>query len=209
VVTLVLSDGSGTVLGELPPLAAADSPYWPEVDEVVASVRQRWGLEVVVLRLLTTEEPYAGGAVSYLAQLVAGSPPPAVLAPVSREREAACASDPAYRLWWARPGGLDDLTAWVDLALLPHGRRRTGPLRQRRTWNLSVVVTAAMRRRPRLSPCSAAASSSKPCHAAPIVRTVSASRSPTAVGTRLPGWRGSIPVSCRRCSPTTRLDGPC
>ena len=140
--TLVLCDADGALLGELPPLAATGSPYWPEVDELVALARERWGLEVVVLRLLTAEEPYAGGAVSYLAQLIAGSPPAALLAPVSPESAAAAASDPAYRLWWAQPGGLDDLTSWVDLALLPHGRRRRGPLRQRKTWNLSLVFTA-------------------------------------------------------------------
>lgn len=142
VVTLVLCDSAGALLGELPPLATTDSPYWPEVDGVVTEVRARWALEVVVLRLLTTEEPYAGGAVSYLAQLVSGSPAPALLVPVSPVCGAAVEADPAHRLWWARPGGLDDLEAWVDLALVRHGRRRTGPLRQRKTWNLSLVVTA-------------------------------------------------------------------
>ncbi|MEO7060714.1 MAG: hypothetical protein ABI083_13425, partial [Lapillicoccus sp.] len=73
--TLVLCDGNGKVLGQLPPIAALESPFWPQVDELVASARERWGLEVMVLRLLTTEAPYAGGAVSYLAQLVSGSPP--------------------------------------------------------------------------------------------------------------------------------------
>ncbi len=140
--TLVLCDTDGAVIGELPPLAAPASPYWPEVDELVAAARERWGLEVVVLRLLMTEAPYAGGEVSYLAQLVAGSPPAALLTRVSSATTAAVDGDPAHRLWWAEPGGLDDLAAWVDLALLPHGRQRTGQLRQRKTWNLSLVVTA-------------------------------------------------------------------
>ncbi|MEO7062061.1 MAG: phosphotransferase [Lapillicoccus sp.] len=140
--TLVLCDGHGKVLGQLPPITALASPFWPEVDELVTSARARWGLEVVVLRLLTTEAPYAGGAVSYLAQLVSGSPPPTLVPAVSPESDAALRSDPAHRLWWAEPGGLDDLTAWVDQALAVRGRERTGPLRQRRTWNLSLVVTA-------------------------------------------------------------------
>jgi hypothetical protein len=55
---------------------------------------------------------------------------------------AALDGDAANRLWWAEPGGLDHLPDWVDAALRAHGRRRTGVLRQRKTWNLSVVVTA-------------------------------------------------------------------
>ena len=42
----------------------------------------------------------------------------------------------------AEPGGLDHLPAWVDAALKAHGRSRTGALVQRKTWNLSVVLTA-------------------------------------------------------------------
>lgn len=144
VVTLVLCDGDGALLGELPPVAVSGSPYWPEVDEVVVAAREHWGLAIVVLRLLTTREPYAGGAVTYLAQLTDGSPtdPPTWMASLSPDVEVALAADATRRLWWAQPGGLDDLTAWVDLALAARGRRRTGPLRQRRTWNLSLVVTA-------------------------------------------------------------------
>jgi len=133
-VTVVLCDGSGALLGALPPVVVTPR-WWPEVDPVVSAVRDRFGLGITVLRLLTTDGAGAGGAVSYLARLRSGST--TELRPAE-----AVAGDPAYRLWWAEPGGLDHLPAWVDAALAARGRRRTGPLRQRKTWNLSVVVTA-------------------------------------------------------------------
>ena len=36
---------------------------------------------------------------------------------------AALHGDATHRLWWAEPGGLDHLPAWVDAALRAHGRR--------------------------------------------------------------------------------------
>ena len=139
-VTLVLCDPSGIVHGELAPFVCAPQ-FWPEVDEIVATARTRDGLEVTVLRLLTTEPGYAGGAVSYLAELAPGAPPPG-LAPVAAERARALGADPAHRLWWAEPNALHELGDWVDEALSQHGESRTGPMRQRKSWNLSCVLTA-------------------------------------------------------------------
>jgi hypothetical protein len=138
-VTVVLCDDAGVVLGELPPFVVAPR-WWPEVDPVVSAVKEGFGLVVTVLRLLTTDADLAGGAVAYLAQLGMGEP--GSLRPPDGLVAAALDGDSAHRLWWAEPGGLDDLAAWIDAALLAHGRSRTGPLRQRKTWNLSVVVTA-------------------------------------------------------------------
>ncbi len=138
-VTLVLCDAAGRLKGELPPFLARPQ-WWPETDEVVRLARERHGLEVTVLRLLTAGTGHAGGAVSYLAQVTAGTPDgTAVLSPGHR---AAADSNPRNRLWWAEPGGLAGLARWVDSTLAGHGRRRTGPLRQRKTWNLSLLVTA-------------------------------------------------------------------
>ncbi len=139
-VTLVLCDASGLVLGALPPLVARPR-FWPLVEEVVDQVREREALDVVVLRLLTTSGGYAGGRVSYLAQLRSGAPPH--LAAPDAPAVAALSADPAYRQWWAEPDGLAGLEAWVDAALDAHGRRRTGALRQRKTWNLSLLLSAA------------------------------------------------------------------
>lgn len=137
-VTLVLCDAGGVLLGQLPPVLVRPR-YWPEVAPVVDEVRARLGLEVVVLRLLTTSGGYAGGRVAYLAQLRSGDPGP--LDPVSPPAAAAVAADPAYRQWWAEPDALAGLPGWVDAALGP-GRHRTGPLRQVKTWNLSLLMTA-------------------------------------------------------------------
>lgn len=140
-VTLVLCDAAGHLLGELPPVICTPQ-YWPELPDVVATARSPAGVDVTVLRLLTAGPGQAGGAVSYLAQLVPGAPIPE-LAPVSAHYAAAAASDPAHRLWWAQPAGLDLVEDWVDAVLAPHGASRTGPLRQQKSWNLSCVLTAA------------------------------------------------------------------
>jgi len=139
-VTLVLCDASGALLGELGQFLCRPQ-YWPEMEEVVATARSDFGLEVTVLRMLSTEAPYAGGAVSYLAQLTAGSGL-TPLPPVGAERRGAVDSDPTHRLWWAEPGWLHEVEDWVDDALSRHGRSRTGRLHQRRTWNLSCILTS-------------------------------------------------------------------
>ena len=139
-VTVVLCGDDGAVLGQLPAPFAVAPRWWPEVDPVVAAVRERHGIVVTVLRLLTTDAEHAGGEVAYLAQVRSGPPTPTV--PPPGPVAAALAGDATNRLWWAEPGGLDHLPDWVDAALRAHGRRRTGVLRQRKTWNLSVVVTA-------------------------------------------------------------------
>jgi Phosphotransferase enzyme family len=139
-VTVVLCDAAGVVAEQLPSFVVTPR-WWPEVDSVVAQVEERFGLIVTVLRLLTTDSAVAGGDVSYLAELRSGQSRDTAR-PVDDRTGEALRSDPTHRLWWAEPGGLDHLPAWVDAALRAHGRRRTGPLRQRKTWNLSVVVTA-------------------------------------------------------------------
>ena len=59
-VTLVLVDGKGTVLGELPPFDVP-VPYWPETADIVDGARTRYGVDVVVLRILATERSEAHG----------------------------------------------------------------------------------------------------------------------------------------------------
>ncbi|HEU4997743.1 MAG TPA: aminoglycoside phosphotransferase family protein [Lapillicoccus sp.] len=140
-VTVVLCGGDGAVLGQLVEPVRVRPQWWPEVDPVLAALQRRFGLVVTVLRLLTTETPTSGGSVSYLAQLRSG--PPTRHTPPHGHIAAALDSDSTHRLWWAEPGGLDHLPSWFDAALRAHGRERTGALRQRKTWNLSVVVTAS------------------------------------------------------------------
>src|SRR5947208_2193106 len=124
------------VLGSLPRFTV-DSPWWPDVEPVVETARERFDVEVVVLRLLstTTESPVMGGEVSYLAELV-GDPPTGMGTPgVDTAR-----GDHPLRAPWARPGGVATTIEWADAAIAALGRPRTGPARQIKSWNLSSIL---------------------------------------------------------------------
>jgi hypothetical protein len=125
------------VLGALPEFALAE-PWWMETAAVVDGVRERFGVDTYVVRLVSTEGkwPPHGGAVTYLAEAVGGPVPPGLpLAPI----EFVDGDDPK-RAPWARPGGVAALVAWADAALAGSGVTRTGPAIQLRTWNLSCVL---------------------------------------------------------------------
>lgn len=131
VVSLVLVDRGGRVLGALPAFAVA-VPWWQEVAPVVEGARARFGVDVTVLRLLDAEraEPH-GGAVTYLAEV---SGPVDGLEPWA----GALYEDP-LRASWARPGGPAADLAWADEALARRDLVRAGPARQMLAWNLSSV----------------------------------------------------------------------
>jgi len=155
-VTLVLCDAQGSLLGSLPPFEVA-FPYWQEVGDVVAQARDRFGLQVTVLRLLVAtplpDGPTASGPVTYLAELTdlaeltnlaeltgAGVAPPSnLLRPVDDAVRELALADHRLRLPYARPGGPASDLAWADGALAASGRSRTGPAQQQRTWNLSSI----------------------------------------------------------------------
>ena len=117
----------GTVLGALPPLPLA-LPWWPEAHDVVAAARERFGLDVVVLRLLATrsEQPF-GGEVTYLAET--DRPPTLALEPWSD----GVLADHPLRMPWARPGGPASLVRWADEQLASRGVERTGAAQQVRS----------------------------------------------------------------------------
>src|SRR2546421_10431464 len=78
IVTLVLVDGTGAVVRALPPFELP-APWWQEASDVVAGARERYGVDVTVLRLLAAGRPVPhGGAVTYLAECPTGAPGPAV-----------------------------------------------------------------------------------------------------------------------------------
>lgn len=131
-VMLVLVDEGGAPLGVLPAFEV-DFPYWQETTHIVDVARERFGLDVTVLRILATEPGLgSGGAVIYLAEAshIPERYATAVdvdLAPHPLRAPYAEAGGPAASLRWAAKA-LDDL-----------GR---GPLTaavQRRTWNLSAI----------------------------------------------------------------------
>ncbi|MEV4415341.1 aminoglycoside phosphotransferase family protein [Catellatospora sp. NPDC049609] len=130
VVTLVLVDPAGTVLGELPPYEV-ELPWWQEVADVVAGARERHGVEVTVLRLLGADSPAPpGGRVSYLAE-VAGDPGPV------RPTAIDLAPHP-HRAPWAEPGGPRASLSWAETELAARGRKVTAAVQQR-SWNLSAI----------------------------------------------------------------------
>ena len=126
-VTLVLVDGTGTVLGELPPFEV-ERPFWPETADVVDEARKRYGVDVVILRILATErsQPH-GGAVTYLAQT---EDRPAALQPSTVELRAE-SKRPSY----AEVNGPIKTLQWAEAALGTPILAKT----QLRTWNLSTI----------------------------------------------------------------------
>jgi hypothetical protein len=109
--------------GVLPPVDVA-TPWWPDVEPVVAEVRERFGLEVIVLRLLGA----ADQDVTYLAELASGDPAP-WLSPWSE-----ALPDDERRLPYARPGG-----PAADLVWAADHVTVTGAPVQVKTWNLSSI----------------------------------------------------------------------
>jgi hypothetical protein len=133
-VTLVLCTPQGELLGALPEFVVP-SQWWRQVDDVVAEARRAHGVEVRVLRVLTTRGPYypGGGPVSYLAEV--DEPVTIPLTPWSDNPVA----DHPLRLPSARPGGhLADL-AWAKGVLCARGVAITDAPQQIRTWNLSSI----------------------------------------------------------------------
>jgi hypothetical protein len=100
------------------------TPWWPDVEPVVAEVRARFRLDVAVLRLLSGE----GSDVTYLAEVVSGDAAPS-LAPWT-----GALPDDHRRLSYARPGG-----PAADLAWAAERVTLTGPPLQVKTWNLSSI----------------------------------------------------------------------
>ena len=125
----------GALLGAVGPFAV-EVPWWSEVEAVVARLRRTLGVPVFVLRLLHVEggEGARDGHVTYHVEAL--ERPVRGLVP--------CAVDPAeltvpheLRSPWARIDGLKELLAWASDALAAAGRPVTGPVEQRRTWNLA------------------------------------------------------------------------
>ncbi|HET8659944.1 MAG TPA: aminoglycoside phosphotransferase family protein [Micromonosporaceae bacterium] len=139
IVTLVLVDGAGTPLGVLPPYEVAE-PWWQDVVGVVAGARDRYGIEVTVLRLLGAQLPAPhGGAVTYLAEC--GTGPPAQAVPFDAARLGPGThplGEHPLRALWARPGGPAASLAWAAGQLARLGWQPSSATQQR-TWNLSAI----------------------------------------------------------------------
>ncbi len=107
------------------------TPWWNDVAPVVRAVRDRYGIDVVILRLLGTEPGRShSGLVTYLAEVVE---------PPAGATNGRLLPDHPKRLGYARPGGPAADLAWAEAALLDAGLERTGRAEQIRTWNLSCL----------------------------------------------------------------------
>src|SRR5262245_19294493 len=104
------------VHGSLPRFPVA-VPYWQEVGDVVSAARARFGVDVVVLRLLEAEyDDPPGGHVTYLAELT----PPDQRVPDAAPWTGRLGPEPR-RQQWADPGGPQSAVGWAGRQLDERG----------------------------------------------------------------------------------------
>ena len=135
-VTLVFCTADGDLLGAAAPFTVA-SPWWRDVEDVVATARTALGVDVRMLRILhmpSEADSPGGGSVAYLAEVDS--------APTGVELRA-WPDDPLAphpnRLPYAQPGGHQRDLNWATTVLADRGIAVTAPPTQVRTWNLSSI----------------------------------------------------------------------
>jgi hypothetical protein len=156
-VTLVLVDAAGRVTGELPPFEVA-VPWWQDAAAVVAGARDRFGIDVTILRILGAGQPVPhGGPVTYLAEVAPGGTTEpggstgtgdttgtgiaagmgAAAGGRLRSNAVELRDDPR-RHPYARPGGPAASLDWALAELRARDVTGVVPVQQR-TWNLSAI----------------------------------------------------------------------
>ncbi|MEE1836421.1 aminoglycoside phosphotransferase family protein [Streptomyces sp. SP17KL33] len=125
-----------------------DVPWWAEAGPVVERLERALGVSVFVLRLLDVDGG-EGGRDGHVTYHVEASEPPA---PGRLERRSVDRTrwdtDDALRSPWARADGLRELLGWASRTLAALGRPVTGPVEQRRTWNLAGLFRLPTARGP-------------------------------------------------------------
>lgn len=116
---------------------AVDIPWWSEVEPVVTHLRRVLGVPVFVLRLLQVDGGEGGrdGHVTYHVEALR-RPAPGMLTRRPLDHVALTRVE-ELRSPWARMDGLREAISWATDALAAAGRPVTGPVEQRRTWNLA------------------------------------------------------------------------
>ncbi len=133
IVSLVLVDADGTILGALDPFPV-DTPWWMDVAPVIKEARRLYEVDAVVLRLLWTERDLPhGGEVTYLAQVDLASVPREL-----RAWEGELLHD-EHRAAYAEVGGPHADIAWAEQVLRAQNKSPVGRPTQHRTWNLSSI----------------------------------------------------------------------
>ncbi len=135
---LALVTPGGEPIGRLPEVPVA-TRWWPDVQSIVQAVREHYGIEVVILRMLDSELPRPhGGGVTYLAE----ASTPIVRSPLAAEALLpfdVVLDEQPLRLRYAKPGGPDADLAWAEEVLAARRIERDGPAEQMRSWNLSSI----------------------------------------------------------------------
>ncbi len=114
---------------------AVDVPWWAEVEPVVQRLQQALGVRVLVLRLLSVDGG-EGGRDGHVTYHVEALERPRVLLQLPADPGLLNGHEP-LRASWARVDGLRELLDWSADTLAAGGRPMTGPVEQRRTWNLA------------------------------------------------------------------------
>ncbi len=130
---LTVDDECLGVLGPFP----VDTPWWADVEPVIARIRRELGVPVTVLRLLGVEgaDGARDGHVTYHVE-AARRPSDGWLAAGPIEfRE--LVEPVTGRAAWATTAGLREAMSWADAALRAAGRPAGGPVEQVKTWNLA------------------------------------------------------------------------
>ncbi len=131
-VSLALVDDRGNPLGRLPPFEV-ELPWWQESASIVAGARDRYAVEVTILRLIsTTPATQSGGAVTYLAE--ATGIPPTYAGSIDVDL-----SPHPLRAPYAEPGGPRASLDWAAAVLREAGYPFVTGAAQHRTWNLSTI----------------------------------------------------------------------
>lgn len=126
----------GRYVGALPPFEMA-SPWWSDVEPVVAHVDRVLGVRTAVLRLVCVADPDGGrgGTVTYHVEALE-PPRDGALDPTPPADWAAITAPQPQRAEWAEPGGPSALVDWAVAAL---GEPLPGRPVQVKSWNLSCV----------------------------------------------------------------------
>jgi hypothetical protein len=134
----VIISFDGECLGAVGPFEL-DSPWWADVEPVVAHLRTTLGVPVVVLRLVDVDGGISPreGHVTYHAEALTR---PAVALPPPTVDCAQLWAPAPRRARWASAAGVQDALQWVDSALAAADRPPNGPVEQVKTWNLSVLL---------------------------------------------------------------------
>ncbi|MFL6123125.1 phosphotransferase [Actinophytocola sp.] len=110
---------------------AVDVPWWAEVEQVATRLREVLGVPAYVLRLLAVEggDGARDGHVTYHVEATGTT----ASLPAPTLSTALLTADDPLRAHWATAAGLRELFEWARAAVGP----LTGPIEQRRTWNLA------------------------------------------------------------------------